>query len=217
MTEAEKANLFLEQVKERLVALVDNRAFVFRDTTVEDAEAYLNSRKTFEGLEEEQVSLLEYELGVEFPILFRTFLREIGSSCVFTGSDCNPKDYVRFLEYTADLILESGVNLFLTDQSVVFLVHQGYTFLYFESTAVYDTAIFQYTEGESAPQQITPSFAELVDSELCLGEDLNRNWRERGGFYVTINADGYREDHPTVASGERPLDIGDAFLKTPGR
>ena len=200
-----------------MIALVDNRDFVFRGTTVEDAEAYLNSRTTFEGLEEEQVSLLESELGVEFPLLFRTFLREIGSSTglVFSGSDCNPKDYVRFLESATDLILQSGVDLFMTDQSVVFLVHQGYTFLYFDSQTSYDTAILQYTEGESAPQQISSSFEELVDSELRLAEDVNRRRRETGGFYVTIDAAGYRESHPALASGERPLDNGDVFLKPP--
>ena len=128
MTDAEKATFFIEQVKKRLTALVDNRAFVFRDTTVKDAEAYLNYKKTFEGLEEEQVSLLEFELGVEFPTLFRTFLREIGLSCglVFTGSDCSPKDYPSFLEAAADLVAQSGLELFLTDKSVVFLIHQGY-------------------------------------------------------------------------------------------
>ena len=128
MTDSEEAKVFIGQVKDRLIALVDNRPFVFRDTTVEDAEAYLNSKKTFEGLEEEQVSLLEFELGVEFPTLFRTFLRELGSSCglVFTGSDCSHKDYPSFLEAAAHLIAESGLELFLTDKSVVFLIHQGY-------------------------------------------------------------------------------------------
>jgi hypothetical protein len=215
MKDSEKAKLFIEQVKERLTALVDNRPFVFRDTAIEDAEAYLNSKKAFEGLDEEQVSLLEFELGVEFPTLFRTFLRELGLSCglVFTGSDCNPKDYSSFLEVAADLVAQSGLELFLTDKSVVFLVHQGYTFLYFESAAGYDTAILQYTEGEDGPQQIASTFAELVDSELHLAEDLNRSQRERGGYYLTVGAAGCRESHPALASGERPLDIGDVFLK----
>jgi len=214
VTDSEEAKVFIGQVKDRLIALVDNRPFVFRDTTIEDAEAYLNSKKTFEGLEEEQVSLLEFELGVEFPTLFRTFLRELGLSCglVFTGSDCNPKDYPSFLETAADLIAQSGLELFLTDKSVVFLLHQGYTFLYFESLTGYDTAVFQYTESDSGPKEISSSFAELVDSELCLWEDLNRSWRDCGGYYITIDGDVCREIHPTVASGERPLDIGDLFL-----
>jgi hypothetical protein len=214
---SEKAALFIELVKERLTALVDNRPFVFLDTTIEDAESYLNSMKTFEGLGEEQVSLLEFELGVEFPTLFRTFLRELGSSCelVFTGSDCSPKDYPSFLEAAADLIAQSGLELFLTETSVVFLVHQGYTFLYFESAAGYDTAILQYTEGDSAPKETSSSFAELVDSELCVWEDLNRSWHERGGYYVRIDGDACRETHPALASRERPLDIGDVFLKRP--
>jgi hypothetical protein len=59
------------------------------------------------------------------------------------------------------------------------------------------------------PRQVASCFADMVEAELRLMECNNRSFRDKGGYYLTLHPGGGRsEEHPALASGERPLDQG---------
>ena len=71
----------------------------------------------------------------------------------------------------------------------------------------FDGPVMQWTENESEPEQVAAGFADMVDAELRLLETNNRAFRENGGYYKTLHADGGGSMvFPALNSGERPLD-----------
>jgi SMI1/KNR4 family protein SUKH-1 len=197
----------------RLRKLAANRPFVFRSTARWVARRHLKRMQDFKGLTRKEISQMEGELGVIFPGLFREFLLRMGENPgeLFRGSDYNPREFKKLRADAEDLIAESGASLRLTDRSVVFLFHQGYTFLYFQSYDLPDVPIYQYTEGQADSRKIAPSFQKLLESELDLMESVHRQMLEVGGYYLTIKDGSCTLSYPSVASGERPVDIGDRF------
>ena len=72
-------------------------------------------------------------LGVRFPAVFREYLREMAKSPgdLFRGSHL--AGITEFEQFRADalgLLAETDPALTLPPEAVVFLSHQGYTFLY---------------------------------------------------------------------------------------
>jgi hypothetical protein len=102
---------------------------------------------------------------------------------------------------------ETDPTLTLPPEAVVFLFHQGYTFVYLITVGGFDGPVMQWTEKEREPRQVAPTFADIVDAELRLKESNNRAFREQGGYYLTLHSDGgAAQSHPALASGDRPLD-----------
>jgi hypothetical protein len=196
--------------KQRLTALADSPEFVYRDTPQHLIEQDYRRLTTFAGYTEAEVAAAEARLGVRFPAVFRQYLLEMAKSPgdLFRGS--NLAGLAEFEEFRADalaLLADTDPALNLPPEAVVFLFHQGYTFVYLLAVGGFDGPPMQWTETEREPRQVAPTFADMVDAELQLMESNNRAFRERGGYYKTLHPGGGGSmDFPALSSGERPLD-----------
>jgi|GEM_PF-2911904 len=196
--------------KQRLIAMVDNAPYVFRDTPQQLIEQEYRRLTTFTGFPETEVAAAEVRLGIRFPAVFRQYLLEMAKSPgnLFRGSDlAGPNEFERFRADALELFAETDPALSLPHEAVVFLFHQGYTFVYLLADGQFDGPPMQWTETECAPQQVASTFAEMVDAELQLMEHNNRAFRERGGYYKTLHPTGGTSmEIPARNSGVRPLD-----------
>jgi hypothetical protein len=105
------------------------------------------------------------------------------------------------------LLAETDPALTLPPEAVVFLSHQGYTFVYILAAGGFDGPPMQWTETEREPRQVAPTFAEMVDGKLRLMESNDHAFRESGGHYLTLHlGGGGAQSFPALDSGERPLD-----------
>lgn len=196
--------------KQRLTALAENPEYVFRDTPQDLIEQHYRRLTTFIGYSEPEVAAAEARLGVRFPAVFRQYLLEMAKSPgeLFRGSHlAGITELEQFRVDALELLVETDPALTLPPEAVVFLSHQGYTFVYLLALGGFDGPPMQWTETERAPRQVAPTFADMVDAELRLMESNNRAFREKGGYYLTLHrGGGQTQSHPALASGERPLD-----------
>jgi hypothetical protein len=134
---------------------------------------------------------------------------------LFRRSDAEPLYMHEYKQQALELLKRRGVKgQVLGRDHVVFMFHQGYSFLYFEGgdPARFDSPVYQYVEGEPAPKKIAEGFAELLDSELKLMEENNRRQRETGGYFIALLGGGFtRTLYPAQGEGPSPLDAGDRF------
>jgi hypothetical protein len=205
------ASLIIAGWKQRLTALAENPEYVFRDTPQHLIEQHHRGLTTFAGYSEEEVAAAEARLGVRLPAVFRTYLREIAKSPgdLFRGSHlAGISEFEQFRADALELLAETDPALTLPPEAVVFLSHQGYTFVYLLAVGGFDGPPMQWTETERQPRQVAATFADMVDAELQLMESNNRGFREKGGYYLTLHpGGGATQSHPALASGERPLDL----------
>ena len=204
-------SLIVANWKRRLIRLAENPPYVFRDTTQDLIERHHHRRlTTFVGYSPTEIADAEARLGICFPIVFRTYLREMARSPgdLFRGSDlARIADFEQFRSNALELLAETDPALTLPREAVVFLFHQGYTFVYLLATGAFDSPPMQWTETEREPRQVAETFAEMVNAELRLMETNNQACRETGGYYLTLHpGGGATESHPALASGKRPLD-----------
>ncbi len=194
--------------------MAENPPYVFRDTPPELIEQHHRRLTTFAGYSAREITDAEARLGICFPAVFRTYLREMAKSPgdLFRGSHlAGIADFEQFRYDALELMAETDPALTLPRDAVVFLFHHGYTFVYHLATGAFDSPPMQWTETEREPRQVAETFAEMVNAELRLMETNNQAYREKGGYYLTLHpGGGATESHPALASGERPLDEGTA-------
>jgi hypothetical protein len=193
--------------KERLVAMADNPPYVFRDTPHALIEQHYRRLTTFAGYSEGELVGAEERLGVRFPAVFRAYLLGMGKSPgdLFRGSEfAGIADFERFRGNALALVARREPNLALPHDAVVFLFHQGYTFVYLRAAGGFDGPTFQYIARERELREVAPTFAHMVDAELRLMENNNRRFREQGCYYMML----YPEGGASTWHGgrERPLD-----------
>jgi hypothetical protein len=154
----------------------------------------------------------ESRLAVQFPQIFRAYLLEIAKApgVLFQGSDV--AEITEFEKYRADalaLMAKTDPTLALPPQAIVFLIHQGYQFVYIIGVGGFDTPPMFWTEGSREPTQLASSFAEMVDVQLSQMEKNNASFREDGGYYLTLHPEGgATQSFPARSGGDRPLDRG---------
>jgi hypothetical protein len=196
--------------KRRLIALADTPEYVYRNTPQHLIEQNYRRLTTFVGYSEAEVAAAEAQLGVQFPTVFRQYLLEMAKSPgdLFGGGDlAGLAELEQFRAAALDLMAETDPALILPPEAVVFLFHQGYTFLYVLACGGFDGPPMQWIEAESEPRPVAPAFADMVDAELQLMERNSRAFRERGGYYKTLYPGGGSSMRfPALDSGERPLD-----------
>lgn len=216
MTNNERAEVIIETICHRLRSLAANRPFRFVYTARRDAESYLRKQTRFEGYSEDDVSAAEHRLNVSFPTVFRTYLRRLGKAHgeLFIGSDvAGLGDFEQFRTRAEDLLRDSKVSGGLPPDSVVFLLHQGYTCCYFVAENHFDCPILNYVEGETQATQSCGGFEEFMLSEVQLMAEVNKKSLEQGGYFLSISDDGtVGRQYPALSSGLRPIEVEDAFV-----
>jgi hypothetical protein len=189
--------------------MADDPPFRFVDTPNRDAEGYLQRMRTFLGYPEEEIALAEHRLGVSFPAVFRQFLLLMGRQRgeLLVGSDlAGLEDFEEFRAEAVQLMAESGADVPLPANAVVFLSHQGYTFAFLIADGSFDSAVHQYTEGDRQASVVAPGFAAFLDAELGLAEQVHRQAHERGGYYLTVAGKSVTRTYPALDIGDRPLE-----------
>ncbi|HEX8244292.1 MAG TPA: SMI1/KNR4 family protein [Longimicrobium sp.] len=204
------ASALIVEWKRRLVAMAESPPYVFRDTPPELIDAHRRRVTTFAGFAEEEVADAEARLGVCFPAVFRAWLREMARRPgeLFRGSDlAGVADFERFRAGALEMLADLDPPPSLPPDAVVFLAHQGYTFLYLLAAGGFDGPVMQWMEGRAEPEQVAATFAAMVDAELRLMERGHAAFREQGGYHLTLHADGgSTTTYPALASGDRPLE-----------
>lgn len=205
----------IDDARRRLTTMADDPPYRFLDTSRGDAQAYQQRKKTFLGHSNAELAAAETRLGVTFPAVFRGYLSELGKACgdLFCGSDL--ADLASFQQFRLDaeeLLRDSNVQHQLPENAIVFLFHQGYSFAFIVADGGLDCPVFQYVEGDEHWSQATAEFAEFVDLEIRLAEQNHHNFHDQGGYYVSIDSDGYASQiYPALADGKPPLDGPDRF------
>lgn len=208
------ANTLISEFIKRLVILIQDRPFRFKDTRKADAVHYLKQLTTVEGLSEEEISTLQTSLQVSFPTVFRGYLQSLGKvhGDLFKGSEVNPKRYKEYEQWAKTLLQENSVPSFLTDTTVVFLFHQGYSFNYFEAADMFDVPVYSYTEGNTSPKKIADTFSEFLDTEIQRMEHINQTLHLSGGYFLTVNQQGIKQAFPARNEPIQPLEHDDHFI-----
>jgi hypothetical protein len=149
--------------KRRLVALAENPEYVFRDTPRHLIEQHHQRLTEFVGYTEGEVAAAEARLGVRFPAVFREYLRTMAKSPgdLFRGSRlAGITEFEQFRADAMERLAETDPALSLPPEAVVFLSHQGYTFVYLNAGGGFDGPPMQWTETEREPRQVAAVFAE---------------------------------------------------------
>ncbi|UZR99995.1 SMI1/KNR4 family protein [Chondrinema litorale] len=204
-----------EEIKNRLVKVVDNRNYFFKNTTKQLAEQFLSRRQDFRGMSDSEISNLVSELGKNLPDDFKQYLKEFGKNCgelFCLGQDQTIEKIIEYQEWAVELFEESGIENFLGKDDLVFNFHQGYVFLFFKKEKN-DYSIYEYLEGDKEPIKRFDSFNDLLIAELNHIEESNKIGQNGGGCFITVFENGITQrEYPTLSSGIIPREVGDQFI-----
>ena len=208
-------------LRDRMIALVDNPPYRFRNTTRAEAEAYQARRKDYRGNTPNEIDDAESSLGIRFPSALRTYFAMMGETAgdLFRGSERARLSDLREHRADADELLEDCSADRLPAEAVVFLFHQGYTFSYqlgavttSGKPAPEDGPVYIYVEGDDAPRQAAPSLLAYFEAQVAQHENVARGFREQGGYYLTVSGRQVREQFPALSERPRPLETADQFI-----
>src|SRR6266571_2080519 len=107
----------------------------------------------FVGCSPVEIESLQEALGLTLPETYRERLEIMGRSAgrYLAGSDAFYPDLLELRQQAEELLSENGHPFSLPEDAFVFLVHQGYQFLYFRAVPLdQDPPVIYYLEG-SAP------------------------------------------------------------------
>jgi hypothetical protein len=148
-----------------------------------------NKSEEIEGCTDEEIEEIRRVQGVErLPELYVEYLRLMGRypGDLFRGSEVNYRCLTsvvegegNFKERAVALLKEWAVENFeLPEDAFIFIWHQSYIFLYFDTKASdYDPKTHYYSEGKDAPREHM-LFSEVLTKEV----ELKRRNREMKGY-----------------------------------
>lgn len=131
-------------------------------------EGGLAGERPLGGLGEAEIREVARHQGVELPAVYARFLSRLGRSAgdFLRGSDFLYPDLLPLKEYAQQLLEEDEVDFTLGEEHFVFLMHQGYQFLYFDATASDDPPVYLYLEGEGEPSRVADSFSAWLETAV---------------------------------------------------
>lgn len=132
-------------------------------------EVGLAAERPLQGLEETEIREVARRQGVaELPAVYVQFLSRLGRSAgdFLRGSDFLYPDLLPLKDYARQLLEEDEAGFGLGPQHFVFLMHQGYQFLYFDATESDDPPVYLYLEGEGEPSQVADSFSAWLETAV---------------------------------------------------
>jgi len=106
---------------------------------------------TILGCTESEILELIHDQNVNaLPPIYIKFMRYAGKRAggLWAGTDAF-YPYMKGLKQVAvDLLIENDFDFDLPDTSFVFLMHEGYQFMYFDTTVIDDPEVLYYMEGK---------------------------------------------------------------------
>ena len=193
--------------KRRLRAMADNLPYSYLDTPQNLIDREYARLTTFTGFTESEVADAERRMGLRFPSVFRGFLQQMAKSPgdLFCGMDlADLSELEEFNAYALELMSKNDPVLSLSPQAIVFLLVQGYQFMYFVPTGEPDTPVMFWEEGMPEPRQEAASFVQFVEDTLEALERNNRRSHNREHFVTLKPEGGWQMLSP--AAGETPAE-----------
>lgn len=119
------------------------------------------------GCTDREVAELEEKINIALPEIYKTFLLKAGHKAgkFHVGTDMFYRHLFNLREFAEELLEENNVDLTLPKTAFVFLMHQGYQFLYFDST-LKNPPIYGYNEGNEGPQLLYKKFTDFLFADL---------------------------------------------------
>jgi hypothetical protein len=145
-----------------LPRLADGKVMLMDDTVAAFVARYKAMGLKGTPATPQEVTALEQQLGVVFPAAYKAFLFILGrdGGPDFIGLDCTIRHLPSLREGAEELLQEFGSPFPLPEKAVVFLMNQGYYFVYFVAEQMMeDPPVFAYLEGHSMPVQKADTFS----------------------------------------------------------
>jgi hypothetical protein len=109
------------------------------------------------GCTKSEVAEIEEAFGSSLPAVYRSWLLSHGRvpPDKFIGSDCSYPALLKLNSWAQEILEENGQPFHLTTHDFVFLMHQGYHFLYFNTAnGDADPVVLEYQDGWGAPSVV---------------------------------------------------------------
>jgi hypothetical protein len=111
--------------------------------------------RDFVGCTPVQIESIKLAQGVLYlPQTYVDFLFTMGKRAggLFIGTDCFCDQLSSLKTFAAELLIEDETDYQLPDDAFVFLMHQGYQFMYFHTQdKADDPIVYHYMEGDMQP------------------------------------------------------------------
>ena len=115
---------------------------------------------------EEEVAALEKQMSVCLPGAYREFLLWMGKDAgrLFRGTDCLYEILPKLKAWAIELLAENGLSDLLPDDAFVFLMHQGYQFMFFRFSEGEDPPVYYYDQPshQSSFTTAAPSYSAFL-------------------------------------------------------
>jgi hypothetical protein len=97
----------------------------------------------------DEVRVLEDMLKLTLPSSYKEFLYWGGHSAgpLLRGSDCFWEHLLNIQQWAVELLEENNFPVRLPNDAFVFLMHQGYTFMFLRTTEGDNPPVYRYLEG----------------------------------------------------------------------
>jgi hypothetical protein len=122
----------------------------------EIAAAGLARLEELRGCADADIASIEETFGVVLPAAYRDWLAVMGRGAgqYLLGTDAFYPKVLKLRTWAEELLEENEDPFQLPANAFVFLMHQGYQFMYFETgTGDSDPAVFHYFEGNAAAER----------------------------------------------------------------
>src|SRR5262249_42127606 len=123
------------------------------------------------GCTPEEIAQIKTRFCLQLPSIYEEFLTRIGKGAgrFLDGSDYLFPALLRLREEAESILDESETQFKLDAKDFVFVGHQGYEFLYFNSSQAPDPPVFLLTEG-GEPRRVFARFSEWLLS--CVSDEI---------------------------------------------
>ena len=121
----------------------------------------------FQGYSPGQILATEERLYVEFPVVFRAFMRAMGRSRGALFAYCHMArigDFEKFRAIASSPLGHHTAAPSLPREAIVFLM--GRSSYYFQAVGGFDSAVFSFWEEDPTPRMAFRSFADMVEADL---------------------------------------------------
>ena len=115
---------------------------------------------------EEEVAALEKQLNIHLPGAYREFLLWMGrdGGNLLVGTDYSYEILPKLKSWAMELLSEKNLSHLLPDDAFVFLMHQGYQFMFFRLSEGEDPPIYYYNQPAQQQSFVVsdPSFSAFM-------------------------------------------------------
>jgi hypothetical protein len=142
-------------------------------------ESGLAQARDIKGCSDDEIAQIEAVYQVRLPSTYKAFLAGFGKGAghFLEGSDFLFPAVLNLRSEAERLLITSHGPFRLTRNHFVFVMHQGYEFLFLDTEFDNDPAVFLFTDGDEQPQQVYQRFSEwlmaCVADEISAYRDLN--------------------------------------------